>query len=87
MRTAVLRVNVDPAGELTGESLARGMAELVGALAQAGAEVLEKDLGAAPRSRREVQVLLDTAATATATVRVVDICAAVFGTEAVAGVV
>ncbi|MFD4407123.1 hypothetical protein ACFWPH_30590 [Nocardia sp. NPDC058499] len=86
MRTAVLRVNIDPAGELTGESLARGMAELAAALAETG-EVLEKDLGAAPRSRREVQVLLDTGDASADAVRVAEICARVFGTEPVAGVV
>ncbi|WP_280414118.1 hypothetical protein [Nocardia carnea] len=87
MRTAVLRVNIDPAGELTGESLARGMADLAGALTEIEGEVLEKDLGAAPRSRREVQVLLDTGDAAADTARVVEICARVFGTEPVAGVV
>lgn len=87
MRTAVLRVNIDPAGELTGESLARGVGELAAALAGSGGEVLEKDLGAAPRSRREVQVLLDTADAQADTARVIEICARVFGTEPVAGVV
>ncbi|MFI5720300.1 hypothetical protein [Nocardia sp. NPDC051750] len=87
MRTAVLRVNIDPAGELTGESLARGMAALAAALAVTGGEVLEKDLGAAPRSRREVQVLLDTADAAADTARVVAVCARVFGTQPVPGVV
>ncbi|MFI1464912.1 hypothetical protein [Nocardia carnea] len=87
MRTAVLRVNVDPAGELTGESLARGMAELATTLVETGGEVLEKDLGAVPRSRRVVQVLLDTADAAADTARAVEICARVFGTEPVAGVV
>ncbi|MEU1982928.1 hypothetical protein [Nocardia sp. NPDC019395] len=87
MRTAVLRVNVDPAGALTGESLARGMAELAGVLAESGGEVLEKDLGAAPRTRREVQVLLDTPDAAADTVRIVAACARAFGTEPVPGVV
>lgn len=87
MRTAVLRVNIDPAGELTGESLARGMAGLAAALAETEGEVLEKDLGAVSRSRREVQVLLDTADVAADTARVVEICARVFGTEPVAGVI
>lgn len=86
MRTAVLRVNVDPAGELTGDSLARGMAELAAVLADTG-EVLDKDLGAAPRSRREVQVLLDTEDAAADTARITGICARVFGTEPAAGVV
>ncbi|MBF6352350.1 MULTISPECIES: hypothetical protein [Nocardia] len=87
MRTAVVRVNIDPGGELTGESLARGMAELAAALAGTGGEVLGKDLGAVPRFRREVQVLLDTADAAKDTARVLEACACVFGTEPVAGVV
>ncbi len=73
MRTAVLRVNIDPAGELTGESLARGMADLAGALTEIEGDVLEKDLGAAPRSRREVQVLLDNGDAAADTERLVEI--------------
>ncbi|WP_328392644.1 hypothetical protein [Nocardia sp. NBC_00416] len=87
MRTAVLRVNVDPAGELTVESLAHGMGELVAGLAGSGAQVLDRDLAAAPRTRREVQVLLDTADAEADTARVVAVCAGAFGTSAVPGVV
>lgn len=87
MRTAVLRVNIDPAGELTGEPLTRGMAELAVALTDIAAEVVEKDFAAVPPTRREVQVLLDTADADADAARVVELCARVFGTAPVAGVV
>ncbi|NUP28675.1 MAG: hypothetical protein HOQ36_09915 [Nocardia sp.] len=87
MRTAVLRVNVDPAGELSAESLVRGTAELAAGLADSGARILDRDLTAAPRSRREVQVLLDTADADADTERVLALCGTAFGTPAVPGVV
>jgi hypothetical protein len=87
MRTAVLRVNVDPAGELTVESLVRGVAEFAQALAESGAQVLGRDLAAAPRTRREVQVLLDTADAEADTARVVAVCTRAFGTSATPGVI
>lgn len=87
MRTAVLRVNVDPAGELTAESLTRGTAALAAGLAASGGRILEKDLAALPPSRREVQVLLETADAAADTERVAVLCARVFGTEPLPGAV
>ncbi|MGW5384462.1 hypothetical protein [Nocardia sp. NPDC003963] len=87
MRTAVLRVNVDPAGELSAESLVRGTAELAAGLAGSGARVLDRDLTTAPRSRRELQVLLDTADAEADTERVLALCGKAFGTPAAPGVV
>lgn len=87
MRTAVLRVNVDPAGELSAESLAQGMAELIQMLAASGAQVSDRDLAAAPRARREVQVLLNTAAAGVDTERVLALCGRAFGTAATPGVI
>ncbi|MGW0184048.1 hypothetical protein [Nocardia sp. NPDC003345] len=87
MRTAVLRVNIDPAGGLTAESLTRGMAELADALTEMGGQLLDKDLGAVPPSRREVQVLLDSTDAAADTQRITAVCARVFGTDAAAGVI
>lgn len=87
MRTAVLRVNVDPAGALSADSLVRGMAELAVCLAESGARILDRDLTAAPLGRRELQVLLDTADAAADTERLVAECARVFGTAAAPGVI
>ncbi|WP_459545501.1 hypothetical protein [Nocardia sp. X0981] len=87
MRTAVLRVNIDPAGELTADSLTRGTAALTAGLADTGGRVLEKDLAALPPSQREIQVLLETADATADTERLVALCALAFGTEPLPGVV
>lgn len=58
MRTAVVRVDVDPAGELTPEQLADGMTALKELAAAAGVEVLDVDLAAMPPRRRQVQLLI-----------------------------
>ncbi|CAN5527718.1 hypothetical protein BH09ACT8_BH09ACT8_62160 [soil metagenome] len=58
MRTAVVRVGVDPSGELSAEQLGAGMTALAELANDAGAEVLDADLAALPPGRREVEVLL-----------------------------
>jgi hypothetical protein len=58
MRTAVVRVDVDPAGELTSEQLADGMTVLKQLAAAAGLAVLDVDLAAMPPRRRQVQLLI-----------------------------
>ena len=57
MRTAVVRVLVDPEGRLTPDQLADGMAALRG-LVDADIEVLEGNIAAMPAGRREVQMLM-----------------------------
>jgi hypothetical protein len=59
MRTAVVRVRVDPAGRLTPAQLTDGMANLRGLADAAGVEVLENNLAAMPPSRREVEMLME----------------------------
>ncbi|WP_036567527.1 hypothetical protein [Nocardia sp. BMG51109] len=86
MRTAVVRIDVDPAGELDADRLTQGMAALRDGAGSIGAEVLDADLAGRPAHRREVQVLVatdDPDATVDAAVR---LCAKAFGTEPVAGV-
>ncbi|OBB17153.1 hypothetical protein A5662_05945 [Mycobacteriaceae bacterium 1482268.1] len=59
MRTAVVRVHVDPAGDLTAQQLTAGMTALR-ALAEAGhVEVLDNNIAAMPAHRREVELLID----------------------------
>ena len=58
MRTAVVRVGVDPSGALTADQLGAGMSALVELARDAGASVIDLDLAALPPSRREVEVLL-----------------------------
>ncbi|WP_374159333.1 hypothetical protein ACEWX3_09975 [Mycobacterium sp. G7A2] len=59
MRTAVVRIGVDPAGELTADQLRAGMAELTALAAERGARVIDNDLAGLPPSRREVEILMD----------------------------
>jgi hypothetical protein len=58
MRTAVVRVNVDPAGVLTAAQLGDGMTALLGLAGERGVEVVENNLSAMPVGRRELEVLI-----------------------------
>ncbi|MBF6170014.1 hypothetical protein [Nocardia blacklockiae] len=86
MRTAVVRIDVDPAGELSVARLTQGVAVLREGAGALGAEVLDNYVAGRPPHRREVQLLVGTAdpeATVGAAVR---LCAEAFGTEPVPGV-
>jgi hypothetical protein len=86
MRTAVVRVLVDPAGQLTAAELADGMSNLRGLAAPAGIEVLENNLAAMPASRREVEMLMTGSDTDQLQRSAVALCANAFGTLAEPGV-
>ena len=58
MRTAVVRIQVDPAGRLTPDQLADGMTALRSLVDAAVIEVLDNNLAAMPAGRREVQLLM-----------------------------
>ncbi|OBI88884.1 hypothetical protein [Mycobacterium sp. 1245805.9] len=58
MRTAVVRVNVDPSGVLTAEQLGHGMTALLGLAGELGLAVVENNLAAMPSGRREVEILI-----------------------------
>ncbi len=58
MRTAVVRVRVDPEGELTAAQLNTAMAALADLADAAGAELIENNLAVLPPSRREVELLM-----------------------------
>jgi hypothetical protein len=85
VRTAVVRVRVDPAGQLTPAQLTDGMVNLRDLASLAGIDVLDNNLAAMPAGRREVEMLMtgdaeDLKATAVA------LCAKAFGTEPEPGV-
>jgi hypothetical protein len=86
MRTAVVRVLVDPAGQLTAAELADGMSNLRGLAAPAGIEVLENNLAAMPASRREVEMLMTGTDFDQLQRSAVAMCANAFGTLAEPGV-
>lgn len=87
MRTAVVRVSVDPSGLLTPAQLDQGMSTLLGLAGEAGAEVVQTTLAGMPADRRDVQLLI-TGNDADAVKQIaLELCAKAFGTTPVAGVV
>ena len=87
MRTAVVRVNVDPSGLLTAAQLDQDMSTLLGLADEVGAEVVQTALAAMPAARREVQLLIVGSDADTVKQTALDLCAKAFGTTPVAGVV
>jgi hypothetical protein len=87
MRTAVVRVNVDPDNTLVPAQLAEGMAVLLDRVGHMGADILVKDLGAMPASRREVELLITCEDAEAATQAAIDLCTNAFPTIPVPGVV
>jgi hypothetical protein len=89
MRTAVVRVDVDPSGELTSAQLAHGVAALRTLAEQDGVTVIDNNLAAMPRGRREAELLIsNTGATDPDVLKsaAITLCAKAFGTEPVIGV-
>ena len=86
MRTAVVRVEVDPAGELTPAQLSDAMVTLRGLADGVGAGVVDNDLSAMPVGRREVELLMAGAAPDELERTATDLCAKAFGTTPVTGV-
>jgi hypothetical protein len=87
MRTAVVRVNVDPGSVLTPAQLAEGMGALLGLSDEIGAGVVENDLATVPVSRREVQLLIAADDVDAAKRTAIDLCAKAFSTTPAPGVV
>jgi hypothetical protein len=87
MRTAVVRVNVDPGNALAPAQLSEGMAALLGSVGDVGADVIVKDLGALPAGRREVELLIGCDDVDAAVHVAIGLCAKAFATTPVPGVV
>jgi hypothetical protein len=87
MRTAVVRVNVDPSGLLTPAQLSQGMTLLRELGHGLGADVVENDLAAMPAGRREVELLISGDDVEAAKQAGIELCAKAFGVGPVAGVV
>ncbi|MDH6194525.1 hypothetical protein M2272_001154 [Mycobacterium frederiksbergense] len=87
MRTAVVRVGVDPVGELGAQQLSDGMAVLRELLGERGGEVLDNQLAGLPAHRREVEVLIAGDDAAKLQGIAMELCAKAFGTSPRAGVV
>ncbi|MGW0160727.1 hypothetical protein ACWDUN_15585 [Mycobacterium sp. NPDC003323] len=86
MRTAVVRIGVDPEGGLDADQLRSGMAELVRLAAEAGATVIDNDLSALPLSRREAEILMQGADADVLQSQALAMCAKAFQTRPVLGV-
>jgi hypothetical protein len=86
MRTAVVRVAVDPAGDLAPAQLTEGMARLRESARAAGVEVVENNLAALPPQRREVELLIAGVDAGELERLAVGLCANAFGTDPVPGV-
>lgn len=86
MRTAVVRVVVDPVGELTAERLATGAAKLAELTAGADVQLIDNDFAAMPPRRREVEMLMTGVDPHALQTIAIDLCAKAFGTTPVAGV-
>jgi hypothetical protein len=87
MRTAVVRVQVDPAGRLTPEQLTDGIAALSELADAAGLEVLDNNIAAMPAGRREVQILMAGVDAEQLKRDAITLCANAFGTSPTPGVV
>jgi len=87
MRTAVVRVGVDRAGELAPVQLSDGMARLRELTAAAGIELVENDLAALPPQRREVELLIAGDESDELQRVAVGLCTKAFGTTPIPGVV
>jgi hypothetical protein len=86
MRTAVVRVGVDRAGELAPAQLRDGMARLRELAGPAGFELVDNEIADLPPQRREVELLMAGADPAEIERHAVELCAEAFGTTPVPGV-
>ena len=87
MRTAVVRVNVDPTSALTPAQLEEGMELLLGLVGEVSAGVVDNNLATMPAGRREVEVLIAADDVDAAKQTAIDLCAKAFRTVPVPGVV
>lgn len=86
MRTAVVRVGVDRAGELTPEQLVDGTTRLRELAGAAGIELVDNNLAGLPPRRREVELLIAGTDPDELKRTAVELCAKAFGTAPVPGV-
>jgi hypothetical protein len=87
MRTAVVRVNVDPEGRFTHARLHEGMVVLLGLVGEAGVDLVESDLTTMPTARREVQLLIAAEDADAAKKTAIELCTKAFGGRTTPGVV
>lgn len=86
MRTAVVRVDVDPTAALSAAALRDGTAELRDRARDAGVELIDADISAMPKGRRVVELLIDGTDPELLKRDAIALCASVFGTAPEPGV-
>jgi hypothetical protein len=86
VRTAVVRIRVDPAGRLTGVQLADCMGNLRDLATPLGIDVLDNNLAVMPAGRREVEMLITGGEPEELKATAVALCAKAFGTQPEPGV-
>ena len=87
MRTAVVRVDVDPSGRLSPAQLTDGMTALRVQADEVGVQVVDTNLAAMPVRRRQVELLVTGSDPGEVTEIGISLCAKAFNTVPVAGVV
>lgn len=87
MRTAVVRIGVDPSGELSADQLRSGMAALAELAVAGGAGLVDADLAGLPAGRREVELLMIGANPDELQRAAMSMCDKAFGRTPVPGVV
>lgn len=87
MRTAVVRVNVDPSGSLTPTQLSQGITALLQLAEESGAGLVQSNLADMPVNRREVELLVGGSDLDAVKQTAIGLCAKAFGTTPVPGVV
>src|SRR6266702_189075 len=85
MRTAVIRINVDPGGTLGEAEVETGVAEVLAGAGEFGMRLVHPDLGSLPPNRRELQFLAAGQDPAAMTRSARDLCRRAFGTEPAEG--
>ena len=85
MRTAVVRIDVDPTGALSAEQLTAGMTALRTLAGQTGVELVDNNLALMPRGRLEAEMLMVGADPEELKRTAMAMCANAFGTSPKAG--
>lgn len=85
MRTAVIRINVDPAGSLSDSDIDRGMREVLAALPELGLRLVSDDLVSLPPKRRELQFLAEGDDPSPMQQTASELCRRAFGTDPAVG--
>jgi hypothetical protein len=85
MRTAVIRVNVDPKGALGEPDIEAGMGVVLASVAELGLRLVSDDLGSLPARRRELQFLADGDEPSAMQQEAAELCRVAFATEPAMG--